>query len=350
MAEIELYAGDGRPVFNYEDAGEYAETLRAADDFIICTMGGAYYDIAGKVKEVHSLLAKHGAGGTFTRWAAAHGWTRDSTAKMIRAYDFVNAHPEARQRLLALKKSALEEAARPSTPPEIVQGVLDGKVTTATQIKAMRGDEPKTAASAPNIDPCKLYDAIMDVQKGAAQEHKRDSEEWTRQAKEYLHEVHEKTKAATNDDEYWEILNIQPAEIEKDMAEAVSKINRWESALDEVKQYFDDVKNPMQALVRFYQEDAPENWTEENRLFNAKLGLKLSYLYCRGFQNLARQVEDLMYEASDEFNPDCKMEEDLKRLATKWAAQLKPGIRDLLHEKWENGTFDRLPDVRRMEA
>lgn len=142
MAEIELYAGDGRPVFNYEDAGEYAETLRAADDFIIGTMGGAYYDIAGKVKEVHSLLAKHGieaienlkanltenpvnkffikttyeirgkeypeyiAGGTFTRWAAAHGWTRDSTAKMIRAYDFVNAHPEARQRLLALKKSA----------------------------------------------------------------------------------------------------------------------------------------------------------------------------------------------------------------------------------------------------
>lgn len=347
MAEIELYAGDGRPVFNYEDAGEYAETLRAADDFIIGTMGGAYYDIAGKVKEVHSLLAKHGAGGTFTRWAAAHGWTRDSTAKMIRAYDFVNAHPEARQRLLALKKSALEEAARPSTPPEIVQGVLEGKVTTATQIKAMRGDEPKTAASAPNIDPCKLYDAMMEAQKEAAQKHKRDSEEWARQIKEYLHEVHEKTKAATNDDEYWEILNIQPAEIEKDMAEAVSKINRWESALDKVNQYFDDAKDPMRALVRYYQK---QDGDEENRLFTAKFCLNLSYLYCRVFQNLAREAEDLMYEASDEFKPECKYDEDLQRLARKWAAQLKPGIRDLLHEKWENGTFDRLPDVRRMEA
>lgn len=349
MAEIELY-DDSPAVFTYEDAGEDADALREADTFIAGVLGGAWYAIAGKVKEMHDRLAKHGRGGMFGRWAATHNWSRDTTARMLRRYDFVLNHPEAKQQLLSLPTGVIDVAARPSTPPEIVQGVLDGKVTTATQIKAMRGDEPKTAASAPNIDPCKLYDAIMDVQKGAAQEHKRDSEEWTRQAKEYLHEVHEKTKAATNDDKYWEILNIQPAEIEKDMAEAVSKINRWESALDEVKQYFDDAKNPMQALVRFYQEDAPENWTEENRLFNAKLGLKLSYLYCRGFQNLARQVEDLMYEASDEFNPDCKMEEDLKRLATKWAAQLKPGIRDLLHEKWENGTFDRLPDVRRMEA
>ena len=162
MAEIELY-DDAPAVFNYEDAGEDADALREADRFIMGAIGAAWYAIAGKVKEMHDRLAKHGRGGTFGRWAATHNWSRDTTARMIRRYDFVLEHPEARQQLLSLPMGVIDVAARPSTPPEVVDDIVAGKVTSVKQAKAMRGDAPKEAA--PSVDPSVLYGIIRDVRK-----------------------------------------------------------------------------------------------------------------------------------------------------------------------------------------
>ena len=167
MAEIELY-DDSPAVFTYEDAGEDADALREADTFIAGVLGGAWYAIAGKVKEMHDRLAKHGRGGMFGRWAATHNWSRDTTARRLRRYDFVLNHPEAKQQLLSLPTGVIDVAARPSTPPEVVDEIVAGKVKTVKQAKAMRGDATPAADA---LDDSTIYSLLRKAEHEEAKRH-----------------------------------------------------------------------------------------------------------------------------------------------------------------------------------
>lgn len=144
MQEVELFHGleEPRPVFDYEDAGEDAPFLREIERRIRDRIARAWLDTAADIKAAHDRLASHGREGTFTRWAASHGMTRDYTARMIRRYDFVVRHSDNRETLLSLPLTVLDEAARPDTPAELVTAVCAGQVKTRKQAKAMRGDEP----------------------------------------------------------------------------------------------------------------------------------------------------------------------------------------------------------------
>lgn len=162
MQEVELFHGleEPRPVFDYEDAGEDAPFLREIERRIRDRIARAWLDTAADIKAAHDRLASHGREGTFTRWAASHGMTRDYTARMIRRYDFVVRHSDNRETLLSLPLTVLDEAARPDTPAELVTAVCAGQVKTRKQAKAMRGDEPPAA-----LDDSTIYSLLRQAER-----------------------------------------------------------------------------------------------------------------------------------------------------------------------------------------
>ena len=92
-------------------------------------------------KKLHDLMADYNNGGIWGRWLKERGINKDEAARMLRRHDFVFANCENADYLLELsvsRKSLVDEAARPSTPQELKDGVAHGDITTLAEFRDMK--------------------------------------------------------------------------------------------------------------------------------------------------------------------------------------------------------------------
>lgn len=88
------------------------------------------FTMAKKVAYAHDLLANH-YGGKFGAWCESIGISRDTGNNLVRVAEiFGNISAEEQKSLSQLKPSLLYEAARPSAPPQLVEQVMNGDITT----------------------------------------------------------------------------------------------------------------------------------------------------------------------------------------------------------------------------
>ena len=86
--------------------------------------------------EAQEKLAKHGFGennGVFEKWITSMGFKRDTVYRMINVFNFRSsqiATNEQAQLFDGLSKSLQYEIAKPSAPPELVERVMSGDITT----------------------------------------------------------------------------------------------------------------------------------------------------------------------------------------------------------------------------
>ncbi len=88
------------------------------------------FTMAKKVAYAHDLLANH-YGGKFGLWCESIGISRDTGNNLVRVAEiFGNITSEEQENLSQLKPSLLYEASKPSAPPELVEQVKSGYITT----------------------------------------------------------------------------------------------------------------------------------------------------------------------------------------------------------------------------
>lgn len=86
--------------------------------------------------EAQEKLAKHGFGennGVFEKWITSMGFKKSTVYEMIKIYQFRSSEirtNEQAQLFDSLSKSLQYEVAKPSAPPELVEQVMNGDITT----------------------------------------------------------------------------------------------------------------------------------------------------------------------------------------------------------------------------
>ena len=96
------------------------------------------FAMAKKVAYAHDLLANH-YGGKFGTWCESIGISRDTGNNLVRVAEiFGNISAEEQKNLSQLKPSLLYEAAKPSAPPELVEQVKSGDITTHKEYIALK--------------------------------------------------------------------------------------------------------------------------------------------------------------------------------------------------------------------
>lgn len=117
------------------DYGELPKT--EADEFrkieqVIKTETASYFTILGaNFKAAQELLANH-SGGAFERWYTAVGFKRQTVYRLIQRYEFM-CSPKLGEQADAFEGLPLSlscEISKPSAPPELVEQVLSGDITS----------------------------------------------------------------------------------------------------------------------------------------------------------------------------------------------------------------------------
>lgn len=86
--------------------------------------------------EAQEKLAKHGFGennGVFDKWISSMGFAKPTVYRMISVYNFRSSQIETNEQAQlfdSLSKSLQYEVAKPSAPPELVEQVMNGDITT----------------------------------------------------------------------------------------------------------------------------------------------------------------------------------------------------------------------------
>lgn len=131
--------------FDFSEMGEKAEEAQELDnDF--CDNADEAVARAKKAlrsfKRLHDLMANHYQG-TWRRWLGFRNITKDEAARMLRKYEYVVANGDNADYILQLaesKKRLVDEAARPSTPQELKDGVANGDITSLPQFKKLKAE------------------------------------------------------------------------------------------------------------------------------------------------------------------------------------------------------------------
>ena len=88
------------------------------------------FTMAKKVAYAHDLLANH-YGGKFGTWCESIGISRDTGNNLVRVAEiFGNLTADEQKNLSQIKPSLLYEVSKPSAPPELVEQVKNGDITT----------------------------------------------------------------------------------------------------------------------------------------------------------------------------------------------------------------------------
>lgn len=319
MTEVEVL--DAEIVFDYSCAGEDAEELKQIDRDI----QGSWFYIAGKIKAAHDILAKHGVG-LFGNWLDWHGWKRDKAARVIRRYDFVLNHAEQKEELLSLPVSVLDEAARPSASPAIIDGVTSGKIKTVKDVQAAKG---KPAAE--TIDPISLFNAIRAARIEVRQNFERLAEERKRRNEDSNDTLTAEFAESDDTAEHWS--NFFKSEKTR-LEELVCSVNHIDVEL--LQKSLEYVREPMEAAIRLYRKYPSED--EKERLDYVKEWLSAAYRYvtaCAGFSELLRDDRLVKLELLlDPFGHDWTgIHQDI-------FAKVDDEIKTLLLSAEQDGTFD----------
>lgn len=137
-------------VFDYSELdSDTAAKLESVTAEIFNVRKDYIFTMAKKVAYAHELLANH-YGGKFGVWCESIGISRDTGNNLVRVAEiFGNLTADEQKNLSQVKPSLLYEAAKPSAPPELVEQVKSGDITTHKEYIELKKqlDEAKEKAA-----------------------------------------------------------------------------------------------------------------------------------------------------------------------------------------------------------
>lgn len=122
-----------------------ADELRKIEQ-VIKTETASYFTILGaNFKAAQDLLANH-SGGTFERWYTAVGFKRQTVYRLIQRYEFMCSPKLGEHRTDVFEELPLTlscEISKPSAPPELVEQVLSGDITSHKEYQKLKQELEK---------------------------------------------------------------------------------------------------------------------------------------------------------------------------------------------------------------
>ena len=127
-------------VFDYEAVDVVtAGKLKKHETAIRNIQSKAVYEIGEELKAAHDELANHN-GGTFYAWCRSIGFNTSTVKNILNYHEYVSQNLTNGDLIESLPKSLVYEAARPSTPQELKDGVASGDITTLPQFKKLKAE------------------------------------------------------------------------------------------------------------------------------------------------------------------------------------------------------------------
>ena len=114
-----------------------AEKLKRHATAIRGIQSRAVFEVGEELQAAHDELASHRNGGFFA-WCASIGIGRETAQRILRYHEFICTNCANKDLLESLPKSLVYEAARPSTPQELKDGVAHGDITTLAEFRDMK--------------------------------------------------------------------------------------------------------------------------------------------------------------------------------------------------------------------
>ena len=136
---------EGKPltaVFDYSSLeNDTAAALRDCETAIRKETAGYFTLIGAKLKEAQELLADH-SNGTFEQWYTALGFKRQTVYNLIQRYEFLSSPTIGgrEEAFEALPVTLSYEISKPTAPPELVEKVLDGDITSNAEYKKLKAE------------------------------------------------------------------------------------------------------------------------------------------------------------------------------------------------------------------
>lgn len=144
MNEVQTKADN---IFNYNEIDtETADYLQTLIGNMHKHVQKARYEIACELAKAHDLLAKKGYG-CFYAWCESIGFNRDTVKRELNFYNLIGANCTKQNYIESLPKSLQDAIAKPSTPKELKQQVLDGEIKTLKEFNAKLKAEKEQAES-----------------------------------------------------------------------------------------------------------------------------------------------------------------------------------------------------------
>lgn len=244
-------------VFDYSELdSDTAVKLESVTAEIFNVRKDYIFTMAKKVAYAHELLANH-YGGKFGVWCESIGISRDTGNNLVRVAEiFGNLTADEQKNLSQVKPSLLYEAAKPSAPPELVEQVMNGDITTHKEYIALKKELEVEQERA------KRLESMLTDSEQRADEAKRAEQKATEDAnncvQHYNEKMSEKTRkiAALNErnsdlEKQIKELESRPVDVAVDVdelnrrvSEAVNKINsETEHTLAAERREFADTLN-----------------------------------------------------------------------------------------------------------
>lgn len=127
-------------VFDYEAVDVVtAGKLKKHETAIRNIQSKAVYEIGEELKAAHDELADHN-GGTFYAWCRSIGFNTSTVKNILNYHEYVSQNLTNGDLIESLPKSLVYEAARPSTPQELKDGVANGDITTLPEFKKLKAE------------------------------------------------------------------------------------------------------------------------------------------------------------------------------------------------------------------
>lgn len=196
------------------------------------------FTMAKKVAYAHDLLANC-KNGMFGAWCASIGISRDTGNNLVNiAETFGNISAEEQKNLSQLKPSLLYEAARPSAPPELVDKVMSGDITTHKEYIALKKE----------LEAAEEQNAVLSAEK----------EQFHRASKANLEKLNEERERNSELEEHIKELESRPVDVmvqtdtdaERKFNETIRKINLdFEKFRDEADKDLADMRNQRNAAL-----------------------------------------------------------------------------------------------------
>lgn len=196
------------------------------------------FTMAKKVAYAHDLLANH-YGGKFGVWCESIGISRDTGNNLVRVAELFGNSTEVEQKNLEqLNAKLLYEAARPSAPPELVEQVKSGDITTHKEYIALKKQ----------LEAAEEQNAVLSAEK----------EQFHRASKANLEKLNEEREKNSELEQQIRELESRPVDVmvqtdadaERKFNETIRKINLdFEKFRDEADKDLADMRNQRNAAL-----------------------------------------------------------------------------------------------------
>jgi hypothetical protein len=163
---------------------ETKQFLKEKEKNIESVFHKARFDVGRELKEAQEQLAKRGYG-CYGEWCESIGFNREMSSRLMNYHDLIVRNSDKRDFIESLPKTLAYETARPSTPLEIKQAVLNGDITTNKQLQeaikekkeADRRAEEAEQKLASELEESKKLEEALDIIEKDNEELRKENKE-----------------------------------------------------------------------------------------------------------------------------------------------------------------------------